>query len=48
MNHHDQLAWQREVILEELYDSLAERNRSIEGLDEEDIEEKLMQKRQFR
>ncbi len=47
MNHLEQMAWQKEVILEEFYDSLAERNRGNEGLDEEAIEELLMQKRKL-
>lgn len=47
MNHLDQIAWQREVILEEFYDSLAERKSNSELFDEEDIEDLLLRKKQL-
>lgn len=47
MNHFEQIAWQKEVIQEELFDSLKERSRNGDTMDEDLIEELLTQKRKF-
>lgn len=47
MNHLEQMAWQREVILEEFFDSLAERKNHAEDMDEEVLEELLMRNRRL-
>lgn len=47
MNHLDQIAWQREVIREELYDSLEDRGRKIDDLDEDELEALLIRKRKL-
>ncbi len=47
MNHQEQLAWQKEVIHEELLDSIAEKGSVIDDLDEEALEDLILKKRKL-
>lgn len=47
MNHQEQLAWQKEVIQEELFDSLAEKGSVSNELDEDALEDLILKKRKL-